>query len=170
MSTTARASSVDTDMMEGEKIELDMRADKQVLEPPIKAHGSEGSDARGFRDSTTQQDSDIKCLNVFRSRRLVARKTMTNDTLRFGGSREGKTPTWFSRTSVGSGPTMCQVICCERRRKDGARGARELEAAYCGQSPCVFSPIPCQRDSCKLSHHASGSTWERSMNTQRASP
>ena len=57
MSTTALASSVDTDVMDGEKIELDMS--RQLLEPSIQTHGSEGSDARGYWDSTTPHDSSI---------------------------------------------------------------------------------------------------------------
>ena len=116
VSTTARASSVDTDVMEGEKIELDMS--RQATAGAIKQHtGSEGFDARGYRDSKTQSMiSDIDCLDVIRSRRLVARKRMTTDALRFGGSREGKTTTWFCRTSVCSAATtMYQVVCCERR-------------------------------------------------------
>ena len=90
-------------------------ADNQLLDPPIETRSSSGSDTRCYRDSTTQHGSDINCLNVFRSRKLMARITMTTYALRFGWSREGKTTTWFSRTSVGSGPTMYQVFCCERR-------------------------------------------------------
>ena len=69
MPATPRASSVDTD---GEKIELVMS--RQSTAGAIKTHGSEGSDARGYSDSTVHHEKDIKCLNVFRSRRAHGKK------------------------------------------------------------------------------------------------
>ena len=73
MSTTAQASS---DTMEGKKIELVMSRQATAGAHQSK-HAVQKVLMHVVTDIRPQHDSDTNCFNVFRSRRLVARNTMT---------------------------------------------------------------------------------------------